>query len=223
MTVSKLSWRPLRYSLALGIGLLALAMLALQLTISTQASLETGEPFYQAFWNLVGYFTIWTNGLVAAFMLRTGWKKPDCKNQNFQAAAGFVTTQILIVGLIYHFMLRHLYHLQGLFQVADHGLHVVMPALVFAYWVAYAGKDRLSLLDPLKWLWFLVIYATYAFIRGGLTGKYAYPFIDLNQISILQAVITSAILAIVFYGIGAGLVLGSRIGHSMMKKIRSQA
>lgn len=193
----------MRDLLARLIGLFALATVLIELALRTEFKMAAGEPFYAGLWSIAGYFTIWSNLLVAYHFLSR--KRGD------GAHAAFTLTQIIIVALIYNTMLRGLRHLDGLALITDNALHVVVPALVLLQWIFFASKEGLGFLAPLKWLWFVVIYGVAAFTRGGLTGKYPYPFINVEKIGIAQVILNSVGVGVAFYLVGAVLVAVGRI------------
>ena len=69
-------------------------------------------------WELMRYFTILTNALVAIFLAFNLLREP----QSASRLAG-VTLAIGIVGVVYHLLLANLNDLMGIEILVDHALH----------------------------------------------------------------------------------------------------
>ncbi|EAQ13797.1 hypothetical protein BD830_10282 [Maritimibacter alkaliphilus HTCC2654] len=173
------------------IALAALAALVMQCVVSY--GLAGG--FGAMLWVILGYFTVLTNILVfASFarmaatgrMLSAGW------------LAG-LTLWIAIVGVVYHTLLANIWEPQGLALWADQGLHTVTPLLTLAFWLAFAPKGGLGVMDAVRWLGWPLIYVIYALVRGIFTQKYPYPFIDLNVLTAGQVAVNSVGLTVAFF------------------------
>jgi hypothetical protein len=78
---------------------------------------------------------------------------------------------------------------EGLLQkpLDDILTHAVTPWLSLAFWLLFVRPGRVGLRDAAVWTAPLVVYWVYAFARGGLTGEYAYPFIDVPKVGWLAA------------------------------------
>ena len=128
------------------------------------------------------FFTILTNALVVGvfgYMALRGRRVGD------RLAAGLVLW-IGAVGLVYHMLLARMWDPQGLARWADQGLHTVVPLTVLAWWLAFAGRDRLHWADPLLWLLWPAGYLAYALVRGASDGIFPYPFLDPQYLSYAQ-------------------------------------
>lgn len=66
----------------------------------------------------------------------------------------------------------------GKSAVEDILLHGATPVAAVMFWLAFAPKGGLRWTSALFWLAWPLGYFTYAPIRGGLTGEYAYGFLD---------------------------------------------
>ena len=185
------------------IGLLALAALAAQSVV-----LMPGRTLSQVLWRLSGAFTILTNALVAVTMLRvaiTGQR----------ASFGWMsmlTMSIIMVGAVYHALLADLRTLTGLAWWADHGLHTLVPVAMAWFWLMEVAR-----VDPRHgrpWLWLLwpMGFLVYALVRGKLTGRYVYPFLNVERIGwdgvALYVLGIGAIFAALAFGMAA---LGRRM------------
>lgn len=146
--------------------------------------------------NYFSYFTILTNLLVAiSFTVPSPFfSKPEVR-------AG-ITLYIAIVGMVYSLLLRHLWKPAGWQLVADTLLHDVVPLLAVLYWILFVPKGKLKWVHALQWLIYPTCYLIYTLLRG----VYPYPFIDIDQLGVEQAVLNMIYLGIAFVVLGFGLV-----------------
>lgn len=181
------------------------------LIVQFQATRVQGFPVGESLWIMLRYFTILTNGVVAAIfsMKAIGFKVGP------SLLAG-TTLAIMLVGGIYMLLLRGLLELSSGALLADTLLHKVIPILVPLWWLLFAPKGQLQWKDPLSWLAFPLLYLLYALLRGSAELHYPYPFIDLAELGALQVAINSAMIALVFVLAGYALVaLDRRLGSGL--------
>lgn len=152
------------------------------------------------------FFTILTNTLVAVFFT----VQYMAKNQNrFWHKAGTltaITVYILVVGLVYQLVLRQIWEPQGMQRIVDELLHSVNPVLVLIFWFLYEKKDSIRWNRLPYWLLYPLVYLVYILIRGHFSGFYPYPFINVTELGMQQALVNSFFLLLVFLGLSAGLV-----------------
>jgi hypothetical protein len=117
---------------------------------------------------------------------------------------------ITIVVLIYNLFLRHLWHPTGLFRVADELLHVFVPALYIIYWVSWTAKEDLKWRQIPSWLLFPFLYFIYILIRGTITGRYPYPFMDVSKFGYIQILLNHVVLLLVFLFWSAFYILAGK-------------
>lgn len=185
-----------------GIGVLALVtQVALNLS-------RDGLGLWVTLWDLAGYFTILTTALMAASFLRIaatgerlsfGWMS-------------MLTMSMIMVGLIYHLMLAHLYNFTGLNWWTDQAFHSILPALVLWFWLMETTRNPPRGGAPLRWLIWPAGYAVYALARGAVTGWYPYPFLDLGVLGAGPVALHVAGLVVVFAVLGFALnALGQKM------------
>lgn len=164
----------------------------------------TGSPL-ASLWVLVGYFTILTNGLVAALFasIALGAKASP------RLLAGAALAMAL-VGIIYALLLSGLRVLGGQALFADFLLHTANPVLVAAFWLIFAEKGRLAIADALYWALYPLAYCVYALLRGAASGFYPYPFLDVGERGFAAVLVTAAIIAVAFVACGLTLVFVDR-------------
>jgi hypothetical protein len=186
------------------IAITALASLFAQYLVSDTLM---GAPGWGAvLWRMAGYFTVLTNALVAVtFVLLL------LRPTNVTAAWGAgLTLWISAVGAVYHVLLAGLWQPVGLAWWADQGLHSAVPVLVLIWWLSLADKAALRFHHALLWLLWPASYCAYALIRGGVSGFYPYPFVDVATLGTGQVAINIAALTLAFAAGGLALVALSR-------------
>ena len=187
--------------------------LLLQLFLTVHSNVESGKG---ALWGIVvylGYFTILTNFLVC-LALTLPLAMPSSAAGRFFARSDVnacVATSIVFVGLAYHFLLRNVWHPQGLSLLADILLHYVTPVLFLLYWWFVFPKGALRWNYPFIWGLYPTAYLIYALVRGAIIGNYPYGFIDPKAIGYERTMINGAGLLIVFFILGLILVALGRL------------
>jgi hypothetical protein len=162
------------------------------------------------------YFTILTNILIAIYFTvlsvnpKSRWAT-FCKKTS---TATVVLMYILLVGLGYQFLLRHIWDPQGWQWVADELLHSVIPVCTLAYWVWFIPKSRVSLASILSWTIYPVLYFGFVILRGQVSGFYPYYFIDINQLGFSKVILNSLALL-------AGFLLLSFMMTGLIKLVSS--
>jgi len=118
-----------------------------------------------------------------------------------------------VVGLTYHIILRSLWDPQGLQYIVDELLHTVLPVLFVIYWALFVPKSSLQWKGILSWLILPVAYCVYSFIRGGCTGWYPYPFLDINLLGRQQVIYNVGGMILLFLVITFLLVGVAKMGR----------
>ncbi|GAA4336112.1 Pr6Pr family membrane protein [Mucilaginibacter gynuensis] len=183
--------------------------LGLQFYISTRQYMVEGYSFAGALVQIISFFTIETNVLVAVALTsvlaspQKSWGKYFSRISVITA----VTLYIVIVGLIYNTILKDLWQPKGLFKLTDDLLHTISPILLLLYWLIFVPKQHIAWRQMLPWLIFPFVYFIYSLIRGAITGGYPYGFIDAAKLGYQQIAINSVIVLILFLVIGSFFVL----------------
>ncbi|QQZ40971.1 Pr6Pr family membrane protein [Pseudomonas sp. SK3(2021)] len=152
--------------------------------------------------NFFSFFTVLTNTLVAV-VLTCALNLRSSRGQRFFLqpwVSSGIAVSILVVGLAYSLLLRHLWHPQGWQLLADELLHDVMPLLFLVYWWCCVPKGRLGLRHVAGWMLYPLLYFAYVLLRGHVLGLYPYPFVDVDKLGYAQAFVNAL-------GILAGFVL----------------
>lgn len=183
----------------------ALAALGVAWQFHLDGTVADPLPWLARGWNMLRYYTIITNLLVALTMarvalgLRVG---PDL--------AATITLSIVMVGVVYRLLLAPPEPKAAPDFYPDFLMHVAVPVLVPLWWAAFAERD-LRLKGLIIWLALPAAYLVYALIRGLASGRYPYFFLDLDKTGPLGVLIYSLGLIAAFAGAGGLLYLFSRI------------
>ena len=182
--------------------------LLLQLNLSVGMTAASGKPALMGIVIYLGYFTVLTN-LFVALALLLPLVAPDSGVGGFAArptVQGCAVNSILLVGIGYHLLLRHVWNPQGMQWIADMLLHYVMPILFFLHWLLVLPGHRLAWSAPLVWCVYPVGYIVYALVRGEVLQSYPYPFIDVTTLGYGGALVNAFGLLVCFVVLGLMLV-----------------
>jgi hypothetical protein len=182
-----------------GVGWLALAgqFVVFVEAWTLAAVLERLEKYFS-------YFTILTNILVALALtlpLLAGASRAGVWSRTEAVRAG-VTMYALVVGVIYHLLLRATWEPQGFQIVTDTLLHTVMPLAILIDWVAFTPKGRLRWLDAGKWLAFPLAFGAWSLLHGAIGGWYPYWFIDVGELGYARVLLNLGGLLVFFALVG---------------------
>jgi hypothetical protein len=165
--------------------------------------------------NFFSYFTILSN-ILCALAATFAALAPASPGGRFFArpeVATGIALYIGVTGLIYFFVLRHLWKPVGLQFVADAGLHYVMPPLFFLYWLVAVPKGTVRYGTVLPMLIFPLAYGAYALIRGAITAAidpsavwYPYPFLSVTDLGYPRTLLNMLGVTILFAVLGTVLV-----------------
>ncbi len=157
-------------------AILAVALVSLAMQFDASHAVLDRRSVPATVWLMAGYFTILTNAAVAAMMLGAATGFPPGPR-----LAAAMTLAMVVVGLVYHTLLAGLRQLEGWPWWADQGLHSAMPLLTLAWWLAFAPRSLAREDLPALLIW-PAVYAAYALVRGAMTGFWAYPFLDADDL-----------------------------------------
>lgn len=183
------------------------ALIALLAATSVGAQLVTnlldGRAFAEVVWAMLRYFTIQTNVLVAI-----SWGLVAAGRLHSERWLLAMSAAIAGVGIVFHALLSHLVHNQGVGWWANQGVHSAVPVFCVVWFIASARNRDLRWRDTLWVMPWPMLYCLYALSRGAVTGEYPYPFFDLNKISLAQLLLNIAGLSLFFWLLGV-LLMGA--------------
>jgi len=161
--------------------IIGISMLALQFTITIPARMAIGDTFLQAAIFFLSFFTILSNIAACLVHLATIRSMAWLAWFDHQVTRAMMAAIIFLVMATYHFILAPVWEPEGLFKVADIGLHYVTPIIYLAMWMSWPRRTRLPWFSALFMMIPSALYLVYAMTRGALTGKYPYFFLDPAQ------------------------------------------
>ena len=116
-----------------------------------------------------------------------------------------ITMSMIMVGLVYHTILAHNFTFSGLRWWVDMALHSILPALMLWFWLMETSRNDPRGGQPLWWLSWPAAFAVYALLRGALTGRYPYPFLNLDTLGAGTVALNMAGLLAAFAAIAYAL------------------
>nr|WP_246328921.1 Pr6Pr family membrane protein [Brevundimonas lenta] len=158
------------------------------------------------------YFTILGNVLVALALTAPvlaprSWLGRWSEGEGVRSA---VAMYIAVIGVAYHFLLSGPWTPVTPAVVTTVFLHYVMPIAFVIDWLLFTPKGTLRWIDPVKWLSFPALYATWTVAHGYATGFWPYWFVNVPQLGAAKALLWFTILLVVFLAAGSALVVIDR-------------
>ena len=190
--------------------------LAIQQYLIFYSRWTSGASLMGGLINFFSFFTVLTNTLAVVVLSYALVNRPSAARRFFLAPAvsSGIAVSIVVVGLAYNVLLRHLWQPEGFQFIADELLHDVMPVLFAVYWWRYVPKGQLRFTHIGLWVIYPLVYFGYALLRGDLLGQYQYPFIDVSTLGYPQVFVNAG-------GILAGFVLIAAVVVGVDKSLRS--
>jgi hypothetical protein len=151
--MSKITGNNAKRTLMLATASAAWFALLLQFPLTMRTSIANGMTVIGAILTYFSFFTLLTN-LIVALVLTFSLLVPDSGWGRFFSSSVVATgtaLYITMVGLVYSFLLRHLWNPEGLGKLTDILLHDVVPVLYVAFWIFFVPKSRLRWKNPLSW------------------------------------------------------------------------
>jgi hypothetical protein len=152
-----------------------------------------------------GYFTILTNMLCAAVATAVALgarARPALQVLRRPAFITAAAVSILLVGVIYHLLLRAIHHPVGLEYACNIALHYLVPPLFVVFWWLAVPRGVLVWRDLWLAFAFPAAYAVYVLARGELAGVYPYPFFDVTKLGYPDVLRNAVSLSGVFVATG---------------------
>ncbi|PWB33275.1 hypothetical protein DCO48_09920 [Pseudomonas sp. SDI] len=214
---------PPRLWIALGAGL-GWAALSIQLYLVLIARWQDQASLLGGLVNYFSYFTVLSNTLVASVLTYAVCGRESAARRFFlsPSISSAIATSIILVGLTYSLLLRHLWSPQGWQWLADELLHDIMPLLFVGYWWCCVEKGTLRARHLLHWLLYPLVYFVYTLLRGHGIGFYPYPFVDVASLGVARVLLNALAILAVFILIGALLIALDRWQGRRLANARAQ-
>lgn len=190
------------------VALIACAGLALQTIDALPAN---GGDLGRTLASLSAYFTILTNLAVAAVFAGVALEQPELGGPR---AVGGALLAILLVGVVYWTLLHARTPPRPGAELSNALLHGATPVATLLWWLAFARRGALRPRDAFLWALFPLAYFVYGLVRGGITGRYPYFFMDAARLGYGRTTLNALGIAVVFVLAGLGVIaLDRRRAH----------
>ncbi len=177
----------------------------LQFGIALQPDVAKGAAFGWSVAMFLGYFTILTN-IGCTMAMGAAAVRGDGALRRFFRRPGVITalaSAILIVGVVYHLVLRTLWNPEGWGRVADTMLHYGVPALFQLFWWLAVPARSVALKQIVAWWAYPLGYFAYVILRGEIMHVYPYPFVDVGALGLATVLRNSVGLLAAFSVVAA--------------------
>ena len=202
----------------------ALGWFAIILQYWLIASTRSGPDLVAWTINYFSFFTTIGNILVALAMTLP-WLAPRSRLAQWllrPSVRTVIVAYIIVVGLVYHLMLRNLYNPQGWRLACVIILHYVIPPLFIIDWLAFVQKRHLSWKILFGALALPVLYIAWTLVHGAFTGFYPYPFINVARFGYAQVLMTVGAMIAAFVCLVLGLVGIGRLSAGLALRRRDE-
>lgn len=195
------------------IAIVAWTAIVVQLGLNFAGAGAKGVPLWRVPIDLYGYFTIWSNTLVALITTRAARGGDDKGLLGRPVTMAATVVYIVVVGAIYNTLLVQYNPQTGLRLVIDTIFHTAIPIAYPLWWLVFVPRGRLgwNALGPT--VVFPVIYGVFALVKGSITGKYAYFFIDVGKYGLAQVLINIVLLGLLYAALMAIVIALDRWVH----------
>jgi hypothetical protein len=186
--------------------------LLLQFPLTMRTSIANGMSMIGAILTYFSFFTLLTN-LIVALVLTFCLLAPNSSWGRFFSSPVVSTgtaLYIAMVSAVYSLLLRHSWNPEGLDKLADIILHDVVPILYVGFWILFVPKSGLRWKNTLSWTIYPMIYLAWILIRGAISGRYPYPFVDVGQLGYPRVLLNSGMLLAIFLAAGLAVVAAAR-------------
>ena len=194
------------------IAIVAWAAIFGQLAINLGAAPAKNIPMWRVPIDLYGYFTIWSNTLVALVTTWFARGKGEAGLLGRPGTLGATVVYIVVVGVIYNTLLIQYNPQVGVRRLIDTIFHTVVPVTYTLWWLLLVPRGRLTWNALLPALIFPTVYSFWAMGKGAVTGKYAYFFIDVDKYGVQAVMLNIAGLALLYAVLMAGVIAWDRRG-----------
>jgi hypothetical protein len=117
---------------------------------------------------------------------------------------------IVMVGAIFHVLLRHEYQPTGLSALTNLIHHYLVPAGFAVFWWFAVPRRSLMWSDIWRVFAYPTAYLVYTLMRGEVSGVYPYFFIDVSVIGYARALLNSVGISLIFIATGLVFVAAKR-------------
>jgi hypothetical protein len=200
---------------AAAIAMIAGVAVVSQLGLNFARAIEKGTPLWMVPIDLFGYFTIWSNTLVALVTARFA-RGGDDRGLGAPWVLAATVVYIIVVGAVYNLLLAPYNPQVGVRKFLDVVFHTGIPIAYPLWWLTQVPRGQLAWNALLPSLAFPLAYCLAAMTKGAVTGKYAYFFIDIDRFGVDQVLINIAGLAALYAVLMALVIAFDRRGSTIV-------
>ena len=200
---------------AAAIAIVAGVAVALQLGLNFARAVEKATPLWMVPIDLFGYFTIWSNTLVALVSARFARGGGD-RGLGAPWLMAAAVVYIIVVGAVYNLLLAPYNPQVGVRKLLDLVFHTGIPIAFPLWWLTQVPRGQLGWNALLPSLAFPLAYSFAAMTKGAITGKYAYFFIDIDRYGVDRVLINIAGLAALYAVLMALVIAFDRRGSNIV-------
>lgn len=150
---------------------------------------------------LVGYFTIWTNVLVAGVSAVLA-VRPRADGAVVRALRLDTLLFVVVTAATAHLVLAPYTAPDLAGRVADVLTHTAVPLATVVVWAVAGPRPRIAWRTCADALVLPAVWLVWTFARGHVTGWYPYPFLDASRLGLGRALAGAATVVV------AGTLLG---------------
>jgi len=160
----------------------------------------SGLPLIESLVHLFSYFTVLTNLLVTIYCTVHLLSSNQQNRTNLflrPETLTALTVFILMVGTVYHLVLKSLWNPEGLLMITDEIYHTFVPLGTLALWIVSTNNKLGNLKNLYGWILYPILYLLFILIIGSFLDFYPYPFLNVAELGIGKVMINSLYLLIV--------------------------
>ncbi|MFM8921159.1 MAG: Pr6Pr family membrane protein [Candidatus Nanopelagicaceae bacterium] len=163
------------------------------------------------FIDLFGYFTIWSNALVAITitMLYLNFNRND---QRFRWLRSTSILMITMTGILYHLLIAPTADPQSWNVYTNAFQHYITPVITVLVWLLIGPRNFFDFKMTISVFAIPTAYLAYTFSRGAIIDRYPYGFFDVIEYgyfsvatTLVMIYVASYVLALLFFGLDKAL------------------
>lgn len=163
------------------------------------------------FIDLFGYFTIWSNALVAITitMLYLNFNRND---QRFRWLRSTSILMITMTGILYHLLIAPTADPQSWNVYTNAFQHYITPVITVLVWLLIGPRNFFDFKMTISVFAIPTAYLAYTFSRGAIIDRYPYGFFDVIEYGYFSVATTLVliyvagyVLALLFFGLDKAL------------------
>ena len=161
--------------------------------------------------DLTGYFTIWSNALVA-FTVTALLLNPSRSDARFKLVRNTSLLMITMTGILYHLLIAPTAHPESWNVYTNAFQHYITPILTVLIWLLIGPRNWFNLKMTISIFAIPTAYLLYTFIRGAIISRYPYGFFDVIKYgyasvgqTLVMIYVAGYVLALLFLGMDKAL------------------